>query len=127
MKRSILALVAGIAFAAPAVAQQSPAAAPTPSTPAASPAPASPSTPAASTDSKPKAKDARKECRESVKSQGLKGEAREKAVSDCFIKQRPDLAAKETARLKCWDDAKAKGIGKGERKDFVKSCMKDKS
>ena len=48
-------------------------------------------------------------------------------MTECFIKQRPDLAAKEMARETCRADAKAKGIAKDARKAFVKDCVKTKS
>ena len=90
----------------------------------ATPAPAATTTaPDLTKDGKPSAKSVRKECRVSVKSEGLKGDERRKAISDCFIKQRPDLAAKEQCRM----DAKAKGLAKGdERKAFIKNCVKAK-
>ena len=120
MKLSALTILASLCFAAPAFAQTA--------TPAPTTAPAATSTaPEMTKDGKPKAKAVRKQCRAEAKSQGLKGDAREKAISECFIKQRPDLAAKETARDQCRADAKAKGIAKGsDRKAFVKTCEKSK-
>jgi hypothetical protein len=118
MKVSALTILASLCLTVPAFAQAPAPAAPTTATPAA---------PEMTKDGKPKAKAVRKECRTEAKSQGLKGDAREKAITDCFIKQRPDLAAKETARGQCRADAKAKGIAKGDdHKAFVKSCEKSK-
>ena len=127
MKVSALTILASLCLTVPAFAQSA-----TPATPVAPAATtATPVAPAAAPnmtkDGKPKAKDVRLACRTEVKSQGLKGAAREKAVSDCFIKQRPDLASRETARVQCAADAKAKNVAKGDdRKTFMKSCIKSK-
>ncbi|WP_158807658.1 PsiF repeat-containing protein [Beijerinckia sp. L45] len=121
MKLSALTILASLCLAAPAFAQSA-----TPAAPTTAPAAAT-TAPEMNKDGKPKAKAVRKACRTEAKSQGLKGDAREKAITDCFVKQRPDLAAKETARDQCRADAKAKGLEKGaDRKAFVKSCEKDK-
>ncbi len=123
MKYAVLAFVVSLGVGGSALAQ-APAAQP----PSARPSPASAPAPAAdlTKTGKPRAKEVRKTCRDESKAQGLKGDARRKAVSDCFIKQRPDLAAKETAREQCFTDAKAKGLKKDARKDFVKECRKTK-
>jgi hypothetical protein len=71
---------------------------------------------------KPKAKDVRAQCREEAKTQGLKGAAREKSVEACFVKARPDLAAKEECRL----DPKLKALDKDARKAAVKECIEGK-
>lgn len=121
MKLSALTILASLCLAAPAFAQTA-----TPAAQTAAPA-ATLAAPDMTKDGKPKAKTVRKECRAEAKAQGLKGEAREKAVTDCFVKQRPDLAGKEAARDQCRADAKAKGLAKGDdRKAFVKSCEKGK-
>lgn len=124
MKLSALAVLSTLCLAGPAFAQ-APAATPTP---AASPAAGAESPPAAAThdDGKVSAKVAREECRNSAKSEGLKGADRAKAVSDCFKKQRPDLAQKEDARVACMGEAKTKGLDKDARRSFMKECMKGK-
>ena len=125
MRYAALALVVAFGLAAPALAQ-----APAASLSSAPPSPASTPVPAPAADltktGKPRAKEVRKTCRDEAKAQGLKGDARRKAVSDCFIKQRPDLAAQENAREQCFTDAKAKGMKKDARKDFMKECRKAK-
>lgn len=124
MKVSALTILASLCLAAPAFAQSATPA--TPVAPAAAPAATTPA-PDMTKDGKPKAKEVRQTCRAEAKSQGLKGDAREKAVSDCFVKQRPDLAGREAALDQCRADAKAKGVAKGdERKAFMKSCIKSK-
>ncbi len=124
MKVSALALLATLCCAVPVMAQVP---APTsPATPSTTPAASVPA-PTMGTDGKPVAKEVREQCRATAKAQGLQGEQREAAVSECFIKQRPDLAAKETARMQCAGDAKAKGLKPGEeRKAFMKDCIKGK-
>ena len=103
--------------AAPTYAQ-TPAAAPAASTTA---APATPA-PELTKDGKPKAKMVRAQCRADAEAQGLKGMEKQKAVSACLVKQRPDLAAKEQCRM----DGHEKGLKKDGLKDFVKDCAKAK-
>ena len=111
-------------FAAPAFAQTAPPTAPAPGAPPAATAP----TPAPAAgmemtkDGKPKAKAVRDACRTEAEGEGLKGMAKQKAVSACLVKQRPDLAEKEQCRM----DGRAKGLKKDELKAFVKDCAKAK-
>jgi len=120
MKISMLTLAASIVYAGSAFAQT---AAPAPAAmPDAAPAASTavPSTAPSADGSKPKPKEVLAECRSEAKTQGLKGDARKQAVQDCFVKQRPDLAAWE----KCRTDPQMKGKEKDERKALMKECMK---
>ena len=56
--------------------------------------------------------------RDSAKSEGLTGDALRRAVSDCVVKVRPDLAGREQCRM----DGFAKGLRKQELRAFVKDC-----
>ncbi len=111
--------------AGPAFAQQNPPPAATP--PAQETKPAAPEL---TKSGKPKARDVREDCRAEAKTQGLKGAERRKAVEDCFIKARPDLAAKEKARAavkeECRQDPKLKDMDKDARKAAIKECVKSK-
>ncbi len=109
-------LVAGALVATPAFAQQQ-----DNTTAPQTPAPTD-TAPALTKSGKPRAKDVRAECREQVKSQGLKGAERKQAVSDCVLKARPDLAAAE----ECRQDPNLKGMDKAARKAAIKECVKNK-
>jgi len=113
MKTSALAIFVSALYASSAFAQ-----APAPAAPAASNA--SPTAPAAE-GTKPKPKEILASCRDEAKTQGLKGDARKQAVQECFVKQRPDLAAWE----KCRTDPQMKGKEKDERKALMKECLKN--
>ena len=122
MRHSTIAFFASIAVTVPAglapgFAQSTepaagPSAAQTPAPEAAAPSGAGQDT-----------KDVRATCRESAKSEGLKGDAMRKAVSECVVKVRPDLADRERCRM----DGFAKGLRKEGLRDFVKDCLKSKS
>jgi hypothetical protein len=71
---------------------------------------------------KVKAKVVRKQCKEEAKSQGLKGAEKKKAVADCVIKARPDLAASE----ECHQDPSLKGLDKDAKKAKIKECIASK-
>jgi hypothetical protein len=71
---------------------------------------------------KVKAKVVRKQCKEEAKSQGLKGADKKKAIADCVIKARPDLAASE----ECHQDPSLKGLDKDAKKAKIKECMASK-
>lgn len=89
-----------------AVAQTAPAA-PPPGAPAAAPgAPLS-------------MNDARTACRTQMDNQGLRGPARQQAMTDCMTQQRPDMAA----RIKCWRDPGLKGMDKDARKAAMRACV----
>ena len=130
MRHFALAILVGAAMASPASAQTNPASAgaadPAPAEAASPDAPASATkpamTPAMTKDGKPMAKEVRAACRETAKGNGLKGDELHKAVSECLIKQRPDLAAKEQCRM----DGRAKGLRKDGLKAFVQDCAKAK-
>jgi len=116
MKLFAAVLIAGALAAGPALAQQ------TTQPGASTPPAAEESAPALTKSGKPRAKDVRAQCREEAKAQGLKGDDRKKAVSDCVIKARPDLAAAE----ECRQDPNLKGMDKEARKDAIKECIKSK-
>lgn len=126
MKLITALALAGSLVALPAFAQQSaPPAATTP--PAAQQTPAAQETPADAAphltkSGKPRAKDVRAQCRDEVKTQGLKGDERKKAVADCVVKARPDLAAAE----ECRQDPGLKSMDKDARKAAIKACIKGK-
>lgn len=100
-----------------------PAAAPTPAPSApATAAPAATTQPAASDltkDGKPRMKVVRAQCRDEVKGQSLKGDARKQAMADCIVKQRPDMEA----RVKCQMDPSLKGMEKSARHAAVQACL----
>src|SRR5271170_2710262 len=113
MKRLVLAaLLLGLSSAA-AVAQTTNPPAPTPA-----PTPVT-STAAPASDAKPTAKEARAKCSADAKAQGLKGDDRKTAVTDCFAKARPDLAAAD----KCRQEGKDKKLAGTELKTYVKQCV----
>ncbi len=111
MKTFVALLVAGMLVAGPAFAQTNP---PTQET--------KPAAPELTKSGKPKAHDVRADCRAEAKAQGLKGPERHKAVEDCFLKARPDLAAKE----ECRHDPKLKDLDKDARKAAIKECVTSK-
>jgi hypothetical protein len=114
MKTALFAILASALYAGAAFAQTA--------APSATPAPAAAATPAAAAEgAKPKKKEVLASCRDEAKSQGLKGDARKAAVQECFVKQRPDLAAWE----KCRTDPQMKGKDKDERKALMKECLKN--
>lgn len=120
MKTSALALVATVFLALPAFAQSpAPDAAPAAAAP---PAAATPGDAQPAKGGKAKPKEIMMGCRSDAKAQGLKGPAMRKAVDDCVVKQRPDLAG----RVQCREDGRAKGLKKDELKAFVKDCVKGK-
>lgn len=117
MKTIVVALVAGLAGLAPAVAQTAAApAAPAVVAPPAVAAPA-PATPGLTKDGKPRMKDVRAQCKAEVGS--LKGAPRRQAMADCMIKQRPDKAA----AIQCRMDPALRGMDKVARKTAVKACV----
>lgn len=67
-----------------------------------------------------KMKAAMDSCRTEVKSQGVKGADRKKAVEDCVLKAHPEFAG----RMQCRDEAKAKGLSGDDMKSYVKTCAK---
>ncbi len=113
MKTFAAFLVAGMLVAGPAFAQTNP---PTQET--------KPAAPELTKSGKPRAHDVRKDCHAEAKAQGLKGAERHKAVEECFLKARPDLAAKEAIREECKKDPKLKDMDKAARKAAVKECVK---
>jgi hypothetical protein len=119
MKTFAAFLLTGLLVTGSAFAQQNPPAAPSTDQAA---APAAESAPAMTKSGKPKAKDVRKQCAEEAKSQGLKGAERRKAVADCVVKARPDLAAAE----ECRHDQNLKGMDKDARKAAIKECIASK-
>ncbi|HYP57083.1 MAG TPA: PsiF repeat-containing protein [Beijerinckia sp.] len=125
MKISAVLTIATLLCAGPVLAQtQAPASPAAPSTPVAkTQAPVASTTPAKTTDARPQAKEVRAECKDEIRTQGLKGQAGKQAVSDCVVKERPDLAAQE----QCRTDPKTKGMDKEAREAFVKDCVKHKS
>jgi hypothetical protein len=118
MKTFAAFLLTGLLVTGSAFAQQNPPAAPATD----QAAPAAESAPAMTKSGKPKAKEVRKQCAEEAKSQGLKGAERRKAVADCVVKARPDLAAAE----ECRHDPKLKGMDKDARKAAIKECIASK-
>lgn len=95
-----------------------------PAAPAATPATAAPATaaPAASDltkDGKPRMKVVRAQCKDEIKGQDLKGDARKQAMAACIVKARPDMAA----RVNCSMDPGAKGLKKAAKRDFIKACV----
>jgi hypothetical protein len=116
MKTFVALLVAGMLVAGPAFAQQE--SSPTQET--------KPAAPELTKSGKPKAHDVRANCRDEAKTQGLKGAERHKAVEDCFLKARPDLAAKEAVKEECKQDPKLKDLDKDARKAAIKECVKSK-
>jgi len=116
MKTTLFIVLASALYAGAALAQT--ASPPATSAPADTAAPA---TAAAAQSGKPKPKEVLATCRDEAKSQGLKGDARKTAVQECFVKQRPDLAAWE----KCRTDPEMKGKAKDERKALMKECLKN--
>ena len=104
-----------------AFAQTAAPAAPVTAAPAAA-APAATAQPAASDltkDGKPRMKVVRAQCRDEVKGQSLKGDARKQAMADCIVKQRPDMEA----RVKCQMDPSLKGMEKSARHAAVQACV----
>ena len=104
-----------------AFAQTAAPAAPVTAAPAAA-APAGTTQPAASDltkDGKPRMKIVRAQCRDEVKGQSLKGDARKQAMADCIVKQRPDMEA----RVKCQMDPSLKGMEKSARHAAVQACV----
>lgn len=90
-----------------------------PAAPASQAAPASSSSADLTKDGKPRMKIVRAQCKDEVKGQNLKGDARKQAMAACIIKQRPDMEA----RVKCQMDPSLKGMDKASRKEAMKSCM----
>jgi hypothetical protein len=119
MKTFSAFLLTGLLVTGSAFAQQNPPAAAPPASQSAAPAETAP---AMTKSGKPKAKDVREQCRADADSKGLKGKERRKAVEDCFVKARPDLAAKEECRL----DPKLKALDKDARKAAIKECIEGK-
>lgn len=120
MKSTAFALVATVLLALPAFAQTP---APDAGGPvAAPPAAGAPGDEPAGRGGKAKLKEMMTSCRSDAKAQGLKGPDKKKAVMDCVVKQRPELAG----RLQCRQDGVAKGLKKDELKAFVKECVKGK-
>ena len=111
MKLLIAAIAATLLVASPALAEDTK-------------APTTQDTPSSdlTKSGKVKAKVVRQQCREEVKSQGLKGAEKKKAVEDCVIKARPDLAAAE----ECRHDPSLKGLDKDARKAKIKECIASK-
>lgn len=107
-------LMSGSAFA-----QTAAPAAPTPATQAAPATAPSPGSADLTKDGKPRMKVVRAQCKDEVKGQNLKGDARKQAMAACIIKQRPDMEA----RVKCQMDPSLKGMDKAARKDAVKACV----
>ncbi|MCW6510854.1 hypothetical protein [Lichenifustis flavocetrariae] len=91
--------------------------------PAPAPAAAAPATPPAASDmtkdGKPRMKVVRAQCREEVKGENLKGDARREAMGACIVKQRPD----KEAQVKCSMDPSLKGMAKSARHDVIKACV----
>jgi hypothetical protein len=115
MKFLIAAIAATFILAGPAFAEDT---APTTDTKA----PTTQETPQSSDltkSGKPKAKVVRKECREEANAQGLKGADKKKAIADCVIKARPDLAA----GVECRQDPSLKGLDKDDRKARIKNLQ----
>lgn len=111
-----LLLTSSVAFA-----QTTPPAAPATPAPAAA-APAATTQPAASDltkDGKPRMKVVRAQCRDEVKGQNLKGDARKQAMADCIVKQYPDMEA----RVKCQMDPSLKGMDKTARHAAMQACV----
>ena len=130
MRHFALAFLAGLAATSPiavvpglaqTAAPLSPSPTPPPTAADANPAAPSP-TVAAPSDAQQSIRSVRETCRETAKSDGLKGDAIRKAVSDCVVRVRPDLAGREQCRL----DGFAKGLRKEELRAFVKDCAKSK-
>ncbi len=115
----VLALCMSLFFTDRTFAQTAPAPAPAPS----AVSPASPAAPELDKQGRPKGKEVRAECKADADSKGLKGDDKRKAMMECVVKQRPDLAAKEQCRM----DGFAKGLRKEELKAFVKDCAKGKA
>ncbi|MDX7949719.1 hypothetical protein P7D22_00820 [Lichenihabitans sp. Uapishka_5] len=92
-----------------------------PAAPAAQAAPAATAAGSAelTKDGKPRMKVVRAQCRDVVKSQDLKGDARKQAMADCIVKQRPDMEA----RVKCHMDPSLKTMDKGARSAAIKACV----
>jgi hypothetical protein len=85
-------------------------------------APASSAQPAASDltkDGKPRMKVVRAQCRDEVKGENLKGDAKKQAMADCIVKQRPDMEA----RMKCQMDPSLKGMDKQARHAAIQACV----
>ena len=89
-------------------------------TPAPTPSTAAPAAPELDKQGRRKGKEVRAECKADAEAKGLKGDDKRKAMMECVVKQRPDLAAKEQCRM----DGFAKGLRKDELKAFVKDCAK---
>ncbi len=92
-----------------------------PSVPAAT-APAGGTQPASSDltkDGKPRMKVVRAQCRDQVKGENLKGDARKQAMADCIVKQRPDMEA----RMKCQMDPSLKGMEKSAKHAAIQACV----
>ena len=70
-------------------------------------------------DGKPRMKIVRAQCRDTVKGENLKGDARKQAMADCIIKQRPDMEP----RIKCAMDPSLKDMDKDARRAAVKVCV----
>ena len=97
-----------------------PAAAPAATPAAAATAPAAPASSATLTkDGKPRMKVVRAACRDEVKGQNLKGDARKQAMGDCIVKQRPDMQA----QVKCGLDPSLKGMDKAGRHAAIQACV----
>ena len=117
MKTATMLLVSALLFAGPALAQT--AAPPSPAAPAAAAAPAAPVQGDLTKDGKPRMKVVRAQCRDEVKSQNLKGDAKREAMMACVVKQRPDMEAS----MKCRMDPSLKGMAKDAKKAAVKACV----
>ena len=123
MKTMSLLIASALCLAGPAFAQTTAPAAPATPAPAAA-APAAPAaTPAPDTgmtkDGKPRMKVVRAQCKDEIKGQSLKGDARKQAMAACIVKERPDMEAK----IKCQMDPSLKGMAKDAKKDAVKACV----
>lgn len=70
-------------------------------------------------DGKPRMKMVRAHCREEVKGEKLKDDARREAIAACIVKQRPDMAA----RVRCQMDPGLKGMEKTARHAAVQACV----
>jgi hypothetical protein len=113
-------LAVALAFGGTASAQTA-APAPTPATPpTAAPAPAAEGAPRQAGMSG--IREIRDSCRDELRGQGLKGDAMHKAVSDCVVKKRPDLAGEEQCRA----DGFSKGLRKSGLRTFVRDCIRSK-
>ena len=121
----VLALCMSLFFTDRTFAQTAPAPAPAPSavSPASPVSPTAPAAPELDKQGRPKGKEVRAECKADAELKGLKGDDKRKAMMECVVKQRPDLAAKEQCRM----DGFAKGLRKEELKAFVKDCAKGKA